>query len=90
MGLSIWHLLVVAILIFLLFGAGRVPRVMEDLAKGIKSFKAGLKDEDDDIRSENKVLPRKTPAEPVRDYSADDNVIEHEARDIDRDRSNRP
>lgn len=46
MGLSIWHLLVVALLVFLLFGAGRLPRVMEDIAKGIKGFKKGLADDD--------------------------------------------
>lgn len=46
MGLSIWHLLVVALLVFLFFGAGRLPRVMEDIAKGIKGFKKGLADDD--------------------------------------------
>ncbi len=46
MGLSIWHLLVLVIVVFLLFGAGRVPRMMEDLGKGIKSFKRGLSDDD--------------------------------------------
>ncbi len=46
MGLSIWHILVVVLVIFLLFGAGRVPRMMEDIAKGIKSFKKGLADDD--------------------------------------------
>jgi len=47
MGISIWHLLVVALVVFLLFGAGRVPRMMEDIAKGIKGFKRGLADDDD-------------------------------------------
>jgi sec-independent protein translocase protein TatA len=47
MGLSIWHILVVVIVVTLLFGAGRVPRVMEDVAKGIKAFKKGMKDEED-------------------------------------------
>jgi sec-independent protein translocase protein TatA len=46
MGLSLGHILVVVLIVMLLFGTGRVPRVMEDLAKGIKSFKKGLKDED--------------------------------------------
>ena len=46
MGLSIWHILVLVLVIFLLFGAGRVPRMMEDLAKGIKSFKRGMADDD--------------------------------------------
>ncbi len=47
MGISIWHLLVVALVILVLFGTGRLPRLMEDLGKGITSFKKGLKDEDD-------------------------------------------
>jgi sec-independent protein translocase protein TatA len=46
MGLSFWHLLVVVLVVVLLFGTKRLPNVMEDLAKGIKSFKKGLKDED--------------------------------------------
>ncbi len=46
MGLSIWHILVVLLVVFLLFGAGRVPRMMEDIAKGIKSFKKGMADDD--------------------------------------------
>lgn len=46
MSLGIWQILIVAVLVFLLFGAGRLPRVMEDIAKGIKSFKKGMTDED--------------------------------------------
>ncbi|MBI3515112.1 MAG: twin-arginine translocase TatA/TatE family subunit [Proteobacteria bacterium] len=45
-SLSIWHLLIVLAVVMVLFGAGRIPRVMGDLAKGIKSFKAGMKDEE--------------------------------------------
>ena len=45
-GLSIWHWLVVLAVIVLLFGGGgKIPRLMGDFAKGIKSFKSGLKDE---------------------------------------------
>lgn len=43
---SFWHILVVALVIVLLFGTGRLPRLMEDLGKGINSFKKGLKEED--------------------------------------------
>lgn len=46
MGLSFMHLLVVLIIVLLLFGAGRVPDIMENLAKGVKSFKKGLKDDE--------------------------------------------
>lgn len=46
MGIGIWQILIVVVLVFLLFGAGRLPRVMEDIAKGIKSFKKGISDDD--------------------------------------------
>lgn len=51
MGISIWHILVVALVILVLFGTGRLPRLMEDLGKGITSFKKGLRDEDDRQKS---------------------------------------
>jgi len=54
MGMSIWHLLVVVLVILLLFGAGKLPQTMENLAKGIKSFKKGLKDEDETKAVEQK------------------------------------
>ncbi len=46
MSLSLGHILVVVVLVMILFGAGRIPRIMEDLAKGIKSFKKGMADDD--------------------------------------------
>lgn len=58
--LSMGHLLLVAIVVLLLFGAGRFPRIMEDFGKGITSFKRGLKDEDDRKALEDKDT---TPAE---------------------------
>ncbi len=49
------QIVLVILLVVLLFGAGRVPGIMENLAKGIRSFKKGLKDEDSDVKSlENK------------------------------------
>lgn len=46
MGISLWHLLVVVLIVMVLFGTGRLPRLMEDLGKGINSFKKGLREED--------------------------------------------
>jgi sec-independent protein translocase protein TatA len=48
---SMMHILVVVLLVLVLFGSGRVPGIMENLAKGINSFKKGLKDEDDETAS---------------------------------------
>lgn len=44
---SLMHWMVVLLIVLLLFGAGKLPRVMGDFAKGIKAFKAGMKDEDE-------------------------------------------
>ena len=46
-GLSIWHWLIVGILVLLLFGKGRFSDMMGDVAKGIKSFKKGMTEEDE-------------------------------------------
>ena len=43
-GFSLTHWLVVLLIILIVFGAGKLPRLMGDLAKGIKSFKANMKE----------------------------------------------
>ncbi len=47
MGLSLSHILLVLVAVLVVFGAGRLPSVMTDLARGLKAFKKGLKDEDE-------------------------------------------
>ena len=44
---SIWHWVIVAVVVLLLFGRGKIPELMGDMAKGIKSFKKGMNDEDE-------------------------------------------
>jgi len=46
-SMSLVHWLVVLAIVLVLFGAGKLPRVMGDFAKGIKAFKAGMKEEDE-------------------------------------------
>ncbi len=46
MGISFWQIAIVVVLIVLLFGRGRISELMGDVAKGITSFKKGLKDDD--------------------------------------------
>ena len=43
---SIWHWIIVLIIVLLLFGKGKIPSLMADLAKGIKSFKSNMADDD--------------------------------------------
>ena len=55
MSPSIWQLLIVAVVALLLFGGrGRISSIMGDLAKGITSFRQGLKDGDGDTKAVDK------------------------------------
>ncbi|WP_102794643.1 twin-arginine translocase TatA/TatE family subunit [Bowmanella denitrificans] len=45
MGLSVWQILLVVLIFLLLFGRGKIPALMGDLAAGIKSFKKGMSEE---------------------------------------------
>ena len=49
-GLSIWHILIVAVLLLLLFGGTRFSSMMGDVAKGLKSFKQGMADDEEESR----------------------------------------
>lgn len=46
MGISLANIIIILIIILILFGAGKLPKVMGDLGKGIKNFKDGLKEGD--------------------------------------------
>lgn len=43
---SMWHWLIVLVIVLLLFGRGKIPELMGDVAKGIKSFKKGITDDE--------------------------------------------
>lgn len=45
-SVSIWHWVVVGIVVMLLFGRGKVSELMGDVAKGIKAFKKGMSEEE--------------------------------------------
>jgi sec-independent protein translocase protein TatA len=45
MGIGFSELLLILVIVFVLFGAGKLPQVMNDLGRGIKGLKKGLKDE---------------------------------------------
>ena len=43
---NIWELVIILVIVLLLFGRGKIPQLMGDLAKGIKSFKKGIHNDD--------------------------------------------
>ena len=44
MSIGFWQIAIVVVLVVLLFGRGKISDLMGDVAKGIKSFKKGMKD----------------------------------------------
>jgi sec-independent protein translocase protein TatA len=63
------QIIVIVLLVMVLFGTGRIPTIMENLAKGIKSFKKGLQDEDGDTSAS--VAPMKNEAPEASDTKTD-------------------
>ena len=57
MGLSLPHLLIVALVVLVLFGKGRISEMMGDFGKGIKSFKEGMNEDG---------TPKAAPVPPVQ------------------------
>lgn len=53
MSIGIGELLLILVIVFVLFGAGKLPQVMNDIGKGIKGLKKGLKDEEKNLENKN-------------------------------------
>ena len=53
MGVSFWQIAVVVVLVVLLFGRGKISSLMGDVAKGIKSFKKGMSDDNTSKNEDN-------------------------------------
>ena len=75
-GLSIWHWLVVGVIILLLFGKGRFSEMMGDVAKGLKSFKKGMSEDEEAAAAAR-------PAEPQRRLTGDSPVAPPAERALD-------
>ncbi len=61
-SMSIWHWVVVAVIVMLLFGRGKVSDLMGDVAKGIKAFKKGMAEDETPPPAQTTVPPQ----QPVR------------------------
>ena len=49
-GLGMQEILVIALIVLLLFGGKKIPELMKGLGKGVKSFKDGIKEVDDEVK----------------------------------------
>jgi len=64
-GLSIWHILILAVVVMLLLGRGKISELMGDVARGIRNFREGLK-EPHDTRALPDAKPEEKKDEPVK------------------------
>ena len=73
MSIGFWQIAIVVVLVVLLFGRGKISALMGDVAKGIKSFKRGMKDPTQD-QPESVSSEDKSSAESVssEDKSSED------------------
>lgn len=76
-GLSLWHWLVVGVIVLLLFGKGRFSDMMGDVAKGLKSFKKGM--------AEEEAPPAPSPSAKIEGRSAADIAADRDRDAVQRD-----
>jgi sec-independent protein translocase protein TatA len=69
-SLSIWHWLVVAVIVLLLFGRGKISELMGDVAGGIKAFKKGMAEDDDVKKAEEEKARLEAAAKTTADAAA--------------------
>ena len=68
-GFSLWHILIFAVIVLLLFGGNRFSSMMGDVAKGLKSFKKGMTDEDEAKPQERPAEQRQIPPQAPIDIT---------------------
>ena len=68
-GFSLWHILIFAVIVLLLFGGNRFSSMMGDVAKGLKSFKKGMTDEDEAKAQERPTEQRQIPPQDPIDIT---------------------
>jgi sec-independent protein translocase protein TatA len=61
LGLSPTELIIILVIIVLLFGVGRISKIAGELGSGVRSFKEGLKGDEEDQQAENKENDREIP-----------------------------
>ena len=73
-SMSVWHWLIVLVVVVVVFGTGKLLNAGSDLGKAVKGFKDGMK-EGDDTTAANRAVPPQQPVVP------DQSTIDVEARE---------
>jgi sec-independent protein translocase protein TatA len=65
MGISGWQLILILVIVFVLFGAGKLPKVMGEIGRGMRNMKDGLKGDGESVAEDEKIATS-LPASPVK------------------------
>ncbi len=68
---SLWHWIIVLLIVLVLFGRGRISEMMGDFGKGISSFKKGLNETDETVAKAARIEPPAAPVETAAPAPAD-------------------
>ena len=81
-SLSIWHWIIVVVVVLLLFGRGKISELMGDMAQGIKAFKKGMSDDETaktdktDTPVDPKIITETKPADPLKQHAQTERKFE--------------
>ncbi len=67
MGLSVWQLAIIAIVVLVLFGRGKISSLMGEVGKGITAFKKGVKDGSEELEQDASELAKDVTPETEKD-----------------------
>lgn len=71
---SIWQILIVATLVLILFGRGRISEMMGDVGKGIKSFKKGITEEEESVKASTQIDSKSSDVNAEKTATSDKTV----------------
>lgn len=72
---SIWHWLIVLVIVLLLFGRNKIPQLMGDMAKGVNAFKKGLNDDPDSASAKSQQIDQ--AAQKPAEKPAENETVKH-------------
>ena len=63
MSIGIWQVVLILVIVLIIFGAGKLPKVMGDVAAGVKNFKQGMKEDDDEPKAAKSISESSSDSE---------------------------
>ncbi|MEH6476527.1 MAG: twin-arginine translocase TatA/TatE family subunit [Sneathiella sp.] len=67
MSIGPWQIVLILVIVLIIFGAGKLPRVAGDLAKGIKNFKSGMNEDDTETEDKKEIKDTSSAKEAKED-----------------------